>query len=104
MLHIKVARIHFQNDLNEIMDSIYHLVTFLSFSMLNLIIQNVRNSFLKRVGEAKILSNIKGGLDEMLIIAYVVDGWVQKSPKTCLRKIWTIPKAKCFLGQVNREK
>ena len=72
MLHIKVARIHFQNDLNEIMDSIYHLVTFLSFSMLNLIIQNVRNFFLKRVVEAKILRNGQGGLDAMLIIAYKV--------------------------------
>ena len=72
--------------------------------------------FLKWVGKAKILRNIQGGLDEMLIIAYIVGGWVQKSqksayviygrslrqnggreggsknPKKCLRNIWTVPK------------
>ena len=37
-LHIKVARIHSKNDLNEIIDSIYYLLTFLSFSTLNFII------------------------------------------------------------------
>ena len=47
--------------------------------------------FLKRVGEAKILHDIQGGLDEMLIFAYIVGGWVQKSPKKCLRNIWTVP-------------
>ena len=47
--------------------------------------------FLKWVGKAKILRNIQGGLDEMLIIAYIVGGWVQKSPKKCLRNIWTVP-------------
>ena len=36
----------------------------------------------KRVDKAKILRNINGGLDEMLMIAYVVGGWVQKSPKS----------------------
>ena len=35
-----------------------------------------------RVGEAKILRNIQGGLDEMLIIAYIVGGWVKKVPKS----------------------
>ena len=49
-------------------------------------------SFLKRVGKAKILRNIQGGLDEMLIIAYIVGGWVQKGPKKCLRNIWTVPR------------
>ena len=44
------------------------------------------------MSKAKILRNIEGGLDEMLIIAYRVGGWVQKSPKTCLRNIWTVPK------------
>ena len=44
------------------------------------------------MGEAKVLRNIQGGLDEMLIIAYIVGGWVQKSPKKCLRNIWTVPK------------
>ena len=57
-------------------------MTFLSFSTLNLIIQNVRNILLKRVGEAKILCNSLGGLDAMLIIAYIVGGWVQKSQKS----------------------
>ena len=38
--------------------------------------------FLKWVGKAKILRNIQGGLDEMLIIAYIVGGWVQKSQKS----------------------
>ena len=38
--------------------------------------------FLKRVVEAKILRNIQGGLDEMLIIAYTVGGWVKKAPKS----------------------
>ena len=45
----------------------------------------------KRVGKAKILHNIEGGLDEMLIIAYIVGGLVQKSPQKCLRNIWTVP-------------
>ena len=48
-LHIKVARIHSKNDLNEIIDSIYHLVTFLSVLMLDFIIQN-SEYFFKRVG------------------------------------------------------
>ena len=40
------------------------------------------------MGEAKILRNIQDGLDEMLIIAYIVGGWVdQKKPKNCLRNI-----------------
>ena len=34
------------------------------------------------MGKAKILRNIQGGLDEMLIIAYIVGGWVQKSQKS----------------------
>ena len=34
------------------------------------------------MGEAKILRNIQVGLDEMLIIAYIVGGWVQKRPKS----------------------
>ena len=38
--------------------------------------------FLKRVGEAKILRNSQGGLDAMLIVAYIVGGWVQKSQKS----------------------
>ena len=32
------------------------------------------------MGKAKILSNIQGGVDEMLIIAYIVGG-SQKAPK-----------------------
>ena len=48
--------------------------------------------FLKWVGNAKILRNIQGGLDEMLRVAYLVGGWVQKSPKKCLCNIWTVPK------------
>ena len=43
------------------------------------------------MGKAKILRNIQGGSDEMLIIAYIVGGWVQKSLKKCLRNIWTVP-------------
>ena len=46
-------------------------MTFLSISTLHFIIQYVAN-FLNRVVEAKILRNIQGGLDEMLIIAYMV--------------------------------
>ena len=38
--------------------------------------------FLERVGKAKILRNIQGGLDEMLIIAYMVGGRFQKAPKS----------------------
>ena len=34
------------------------------------------------MGKAKILRNIQGGLDEMLIIAYTVGGWVKKVPKS----------------------
>ena len=34
------------------------------------------------MGKAKILRNIRGGFDEMLIIAYIVGGWVQKSQKS----------------------
>ena len=91
-LHIKVARIHSKNDLDKIINSINYLLTFLSFSTLNFIILlYVAIFFLKRVGEAKILRNIQGGLDEMLIIAYIVGGWVQKSLQKCLRNIWTVP-------------
>ena len=53
-------------------------MTFLPFSTLF----NMSQIFLKRVGEAKILRNIQGGLDEMLIIAYTVGGWVKKAPKS----------------------
>ena len=52
--------------------------------------------FLKKVGKAKILYNIQGGLDEMLIIACIVGRWVQKSPKKCLRNIWTVPYVSIF--------
>ena len=62
-------------------------MTFLPFSTLF----NMSEIFLKRVGEAKILRNIQGGLDEMLIIAFSVGGRVQKSPKKCLRNVWTVP-------------
>ena len=48
--------------------------------------------FLNWVGEAKILHNIQGGLNKMLIIAYIVGGWVQKTTKKCLRNIWMVPK------------
>ena len=34
------------------------------------------------MGKAKILRNIQGGLDEMLIIAYILGGWVQKIQKS----------------------
>ena len=43
---------------------------------------SVSQIVLKRVGKAKILCNIQGGWDEMLIIAYIVGGWVQKNPKS----------------------
>ena len=43
------------------------------------------------MGKAKILRNIEGGLNEMLIIAYIVGGWVPKSPKKCLSNIWMVP-------------
>ena len=98
-LHIKVARNHSKNDLNEIIDSIYYLLTFLSFSTLNFIILYVAIFFLKRVGEAKILCNIQGRLDEMLIITYIVGGWVWKSPKKCLRNIWTVPRKNLYIKQ-----
>ena len=47
--------------------------------------------FLRWVGKAKILHNIQGGWDEMLIIAYIVVGWVQKSTKKCFHNIWMVP-------------
>ena len=90
LLPIKIVRIHLKI-FKEIMDSNQRLVTFLSFESKLLIFNMSQILFSKWVGKAKILRNIQDRLDEMLIIAYIVGGWVQKSPKKCLRNIWTVP-------------
>ena len=60
------------------------------------------------MGKAKILRNIQGGLDEMLIIAYIVGGWVKKAKKSAyviygwsLRSKLTlsVSKGECFTTQ-----